>query len=100
MYSFAHLSYLDCPRYACSGLPKPNVVYGHFVALRGPFSSFADHSCLPAVLRLPGQLVGPALGIFADHSCSFSALFRLVYVLSAGFKCLLLGLVWIILVLL
>jgi len=44
--------------------------------------------------------VGPALGILADHSCSHSALFRLVYVLSAGFSGLLFGLVQIILVLL
>jgi len=51
-------------------------------------------------VRLPGQLVGPALGIFADHSCSFPALFHLVYVFSAGFSGLLFGLVWIILVLL
>ena len=52
-----------------------------------------------AVLRLPGQVVGPALGIFADHSFSFPALFRLVYVFSAGFSGLLVGLVQIILVL-
>ena len=44
--------------------------------------------------------MGPALGIFADHSCSFLALFRLVYVFSAGFSGLLFGLVRIILVLL
>jgi len=44
--------------------------------------------------------VGAALGIFADHSCSFPALFRLVYVFSAGFSGLLFGLVQIILVLL
>jgi len=101
MYFFPHISCLDWPAYCSSGLPKPNLVYGHFVALRGPSLSFADHSCLPlAVLRLPGHLVGPALRIFANHSCSFPALFRLVYVLSAGFSGLLFGLVLIILVLL
>ena len=42
--------------------------------------------------------MGPALGIFADHSCSCPALFRLVYVLSAGLSRLLFGLVQIILV--
>jgi len=43
--------------------------------------------------------VGPALGIFAGHSCSFPPLFRLVYVFSARFSDLLFGLVRIILVL-
>jgi len=101
LYSFPHISCLDWPGRSRSGLAKPNVVYGQFLALRGPSLSFADHSCLPpAVLRLPGQLVGPALGIFADHSCSFPALFRLVYVFSAGFSGLLFGLGRIILVLL
>jgi len=67
----------------------------------GPSSRFGDHSCLPrAVLCLLGQLVGPALGIFADPSCSFPALFCLLYVFSAGFSGLLFGLVLIILVLL
>jgi len=76
-------------------------VFAHFVALRGPSQSFADHSRLPlTVLRLPGQLVGPALEIFANHSCSYLALFRLVYVFSAGFSGLIFGLVRIILVVL
>jgi len=44
--------------------------------------------------------VGAALAIFAHHSCSFPALFRLVYVFSAGFSGLLFGLVRMILVLL
>ena len=44
--------------------------------------------------------MGPPLGIFADHPCSFPALFHLVYVFSAGFSGLLFGLVQIILVLL
>ena len=98
MYFFPHISCLDWPSCCRSGLPKPNVVYRHFVALQGPSQSFADHSCLPlAVLCLPGQLMGPALRIFADHSCSFPALFHLVYLLSAGFSGLLFGLVQIIL---
>ena len=46
---------------------------------------------------LPGQLPGPALGIFADHSCSFAALFPLEYGFSSGFRDLLFGFVRIIL---
>ena len=33
---FPHISSLDWPGYCRSGLPIPNVVYGHFVALRVP----------------------------------------------------------------
>ena len=82
-------------------MPKRYLVFGHFVALRGPPQSLADHSCLPlAVLRLPRRPMGPARGILADHSCSFPALFDLVYILLAGFSGWLFGLVQIILVLL
>ena len=51
-----------------------------------------------AIFRLPGQLLGPALGIFADHSCSFQAVFRLEYVFSSGFRDQLFGFVRIILI--
>ena len=44
--------------------------------------------------------MGPALGILADHSCYFPALFGLIYVLPADFSGLVFGLVQIILVLL
>jgi len=66
-------------------LPKPNVVYGHFIPR--------------AIFRLLGQLPGPALGIFADLSCSFPPLFRLEYVFSSRFRDLLFGFVRIILIL-
>ena len=46
-----------------------------------------------------GQLPGPALGILAERSCSFPALFRLEYVFSSGFRDLLFGFVRIILIL-
>jgi len=36
LYFFPHISCLDWPGCCRSGLPKPNVVYGHFVALRVP----------------------------------------------------------------
>jgi len=42
--------------------------------------------------------VGTALGIFADHSCAFPALFRLVYLFASGFSGLLFGLVRIIVI--
>jgi len=38
LYFFPHISCLDWPGCCRSGLPKPNVVYGHFVALRVPLS--------------------------------------------------------------
>ena len=40
----------------------------------------------------------PALGIFADHPCSFPALFRLQYVFSLSLRDLLFGFVRIILI--
>jgi len=36
LYFSPHISCLDWPGCCRSGLPKPNVVYGHFVALRVP----------------------------------------------------------------
>ena len=39
-----------------------------------------------AIFHLLGQLPGPALGIFADHACSFPALFCLEYVFSSAFR--------------
>jgi len=45
-----------------------------------------------------GSAQGPALGIFADHSCSFLALFLLEYVFSSDIKYLLFGFVRIILI--
>jgi len=75
LYFFPHISCLDWTGCCRSRLPKPNAVYGHFVAVRGPSYSFADHSCLPrAVLPVPGRLV-----LLSESSQIILALFQLFF---------------------
>jgi len=77
LYFFPHISCLDRPGCCCSGLPKPNVVYGHFVALQVPLGVL--HTILVCHELFCVYQVG-SLDLLLESSLIILALFQLFFI--------------------